>query len=79
MPGRRTRKVLLKREALWERLDRLNISQNELAQRLGITTGHLSRLVNGQRSPSPALRRLLMETLECHEFDDLFHVVNDDA
>lgn len=79
MPGRRTRRVLLKREAFWVRLDRLNISQNELARRLGITTGHLSRLVNGQRRPSPALRRVLMETLECQEFDDLFFVVNDDA
>ncbi len=79
MQGRRTRRVLLKREALWERLDRLNISQNELARRLGITTGHLSRLVNGRRCPSPALRRLLMEVLECQEFDDLFYVVNGDA
>lgn len=79
MPGKRARRVLIKREALWDRLDRLNISQNELARRLGITTGHLSRLINGQRCPSPALRRLLMETLECREFDDLFYVVNDDA
>ena len=79
MPGKRTRRVLLKREALWERLDRFNISQNELAHRLGISTGHLSRLVNGQRCPSPSLRRLLMETLDCHEFDDLFYVVNDHA
>ncbi|MDE2885440.1 MAG: helix-turn-helix transcriptional regulator [Chloroflexota bacterium] len=79
MPGRRARRVLLKREALWDRLDRLNISQNELARRLGISTSHLSRLINGQRCPSPAVRRLLMEVLDCTEFDDLFYVVNGDA
>ena len=79
MAGRRTRRVLLKQEALWDRLDRLNISQNELARMLAISTGHLSRLVNGQRCPSPAMRRRLMEALDCQEFDDLFHVVNGDA
>ncbi len=79
MPGRRARRVLLKQEALWDRLDRLNISQNELARMLGISTGHLSRLVNGQRCPSPPMRRKLMESLDCKEFDDLFYVVNGDA
>ena len=79
MPGRRARRVLLKREALWDRLDRFNVSQNELARRLDISTGHLSRLVNGQRCPSPSVRRRLMEVLDCREFDDLFYVVNGDG
>lgn len=79
MPGRRARRVLLKQESLWDRLDRLNISQNELAHMLGISTGHLSRLVNGQRCPSPSMRRKLMEVFDCQEFDDLFYVVNGDA
>ena len=78
MPGRRsTRKVLLRAEAVWNRLNRLNMSQNELARTLGISTGHLSRLINGRRCPSPRMRKLLMEALDCAEFDDLFVVVGD--
>lgn len=79
MPGRRARRVFLKPEALWDRLDRLNISQNDLSRMLDISSGHLSRLVNGQRCPSPSMRRRLMEGLDCQEFDGLFYVVTGDA
>ena len=77
MPGRRpAMKVMLRAEAIWERLNRLNMSQNDLARLLGVSTGHLSRLINGRRCPSPRMRKLLMETLDCSEFDDLFVVVS---
>ena len=77
MPGKRpAMKVMLRAEAVWERLNRLNMSQNDLARLLGVSTGHLSRLINGRRCPSPRMRKLLMETLECAEFDDLFVVVS---
>ena len=79
MPGRRTRRVFLRPEALWDRLDRLNISQSDLSRRLDVSTTHLSRLVNGQRCPSPSMRRRLMEGLDCQDFDDLFYVVTGDA
>ena len=79
MAGRRaSRKVLLRAEAVWERLNRLNMSQNELARMLGISTGHLSRLINGRRCPSPRMRKLLMDALDCPAFDDLFVVVSGD-
>lgn len=67
-------RVLLRPGAVWERLNRLNMSQNELARTLGISTGHLSRLINGRRCPSPRMRKLLMESLDCSDFDELFHL-----
>ena len=79
MPGRRfARRVMLRAEAIWDRLNRLNMSQNELAHLLGISSSHLSRLINGRRCPSPSMRRRLMEALGCSEFDELFVVVNCD-
>ena len=38
--------------ALWERMDAHNLSQNETARLAGISSGHLSQIVNGQRNPS---------------------------
>lgn len=79
MAGKRpVRKVRLKAEAVWDRLNRLNMTQNDLARLLDISSGHLSRLINGRRCPSPSMRRRLMESLECSDFDDLFVVVNCD-
>ena len=46
-------------QALWERMDAHGISQNETARRVGISNGHLSQIMNGQRTPSgDVLRRL---------------------
>ena len=67
-------RVRLNASAAWERMARQNLSQNELARRLGITSGYLSQLVNGQRCPSPSLRRRLLETLPASSFEDLFVV-----
>ena len=79
MPGKRpAQKVRLKAEAVWHRLNRLNMTQNELARLLDISSGHLSRLINGRRCPSPSMRRRLMDALDCLEFDDLFLVVSCD-
>ena len=64
--------VWLKALAVWELLDRLGISQNELARRCGFSPGHLSMLMNGKRSPSPRVRRRLMEVLGVDDFDLLF-------
>ncbi len=45
--------------ALWERMDAHGWSQNEVARRAGISTGYLSEIMNGKRTPSgPVLRRL---------------------
>ena len=80
MTGRRpVKKVLLRAGAVWELLNRRNLSQNELARQLGVSSGHLSRLVNGRRCPSPSMRRRLMESLGCPQFDDLFDMVSGDG
>ena len=71
---RRLQKVRLSALALWTHLNRHNLSQNELARQLGITSGYLSQLISGQRCPSPQLRRRLLGALGDPPFDDLFIV-----
>ncbi len=68
------RRVRLKAQALWEILDRLNMTQSELARRVGITPGYLSLLVCGRRSPSAALRQRLQDALGVEDFDVLFEM-----
>ena len=65
-------RVKLNPHAVWERLNRLNITQNQLAAMAGITSGYLSQLMTGTRSPSAEVRKRLQETLEIPRFDDLF-------
>ena len=73
MSGRRPfLKVWLNGPAVWQRLGRYNISQNDLARRIGVTSGYFSLLVNGKRCPSPRTRQRLQEVLGNAEFDDLF-------
>ena len=38
--------------ALWDRMDAHGYSQNEVARLAGISSGHLSQVMNGQRTPS---------------------------
>ena len=47
------------RRVIWDRMDELGISQNEAARRAGISSGHLSQIINGQRSPSARVLRSL--------------------
>lgn len=68
-------RVLLNTAAVWELLDRLGISQNELARRCGISRGYMSQLMRGERSPSPKLRRILQQVLGVDDFHAIFIVV----
>ena len=68
----RAPRVWLNPVAVWELLDRMGISQNELARLAGISPGHLSLLMNGKRSPGPSVRRRLMRALGVEDFDRLF-------
>ena len=70
-------RVRLDAHAIWTRLNRLSMSQNELARLAGTSSGYMSQLVNGQRSPSPVMRRRLMRVLGDAPFDALF-VVEDE-
>lgn len=47
------------RDAVFERLNAHGISQNEAARRAGISSGHLSQIVNGHRDPSPGVLKRL--------------------
>ena len=38
--------------ALWDRMEAHDLSQNETARLAGISSGHLSQIMNGQRNPS---------------------------
>jgi hypothetical protein len=40
-------------------MDLLDISQNELARRAGVSTGHLSQIMNGKGKPSPGVLKRL--------------------
>ena len=44
-------RVKLNPQAVWEHLNRLNKTQNELAAMVGITSGYLSQLMTGTRLP----------------------------
>ena len=49
--------------ALWDRMDAHGYSQNHVARLAGISTGHLSLIMNGQRTPSGDVLRRLHEVL----------------
>jgi len=66
--------IRLNNVAVWDFLTRRNLAQNELARTLGITSGYMAQLISGSRSPSPKLRRTMLEVLSPLTFDDLFIV-----
>ena len=49
--------------ALWDRMDAHGYSQNQVARLAGISTGHLSLIMNGQRTPSGDVLRRLHEVV----------------
>ena len=47
------------REAVWDRMELLGISQNEVARRAGVSSSHLSQVMAGRATPSPGLLKKL--------------------
>ncbi len=74
MPSTTQATVLLKKQALWDRLALLGRSQNWLAREIGISPGYLSVLINTGRAPSGRIRRRMQKVLGVQQFDDLFTV-----
>ena len=70
--------IKVNRRVVWDRLARLNITQNDMARRVGISSAYLSRLISGKRSPSPGMRVRLLQALDYPAFEDLFIVVSAD-
>lgn len=75
---RESPRVRLKPEPLWERIGRRNLSQNELAGLAQISSGYLSQLISGRKSPSPEVRRRLQAALNITHFDELFALEYED-
>jgi hypothetical protein len=65
-------KVLLKAHSIKKRLIRMNKSQNWLASQFKVSSGYMSHLMDGSRSPSPSLRERIMKQYPGSGFDDLF-------
>ena len=47
------------REAVWDRMDVLGVSQNEVARRAGVSSAHLSQIMCGKAKPSPGVLKRL--------------------
>lgn len=62
----------LNAEKARERLNVLNISQRELARRIGRSPNFVSDLFTSRRCASGETRRRLMEVLQVSRFEDLF-------
>ncbi len=74
MVGGVQQRIRLKSHRLATALGKHRRSQNAWAQRLGLSKGYLSQLVNGRRRyPSADVRRRLLEAVEL-EFDELFEL-----
>jgi putative transcriptional regulator len=65
-------KVKLNRTMFEVAMTRKNLSQRDLAEKIGFSRSHVSHIINGRREPSPAMRRLILEYLREYTFDDLF-------
>ncbi len=46
-------------QAVWDRMNAHDLSQNEVARRADISSGHLSQIINGNRNPSPGVVKRL--------------------
>ncbi|MXZ90472.1 MAG: helix-turn-helix transcriptional regulator [Chloroflexi bacterium] len=62
----------LDQDKAWERLNVLNMSQNELARRIGRSQGFVSELFNGRRYAAGETRRRMVAALGVARFEDLF-------
>lgn len=49
-----------------------NLSQNELARKLGTSSGYLAQLLARSRCPSPRTRAKLMRVMGLTKWDELF-------
>jgi len=65
-------RVRLKPDPVWAFLEERDISQNQLARVVGISSGYLSQLMSGSAHPSPEVRQRLLRVLGKTDFDDLF-------
>ena len=65
--------VLLKTQALWDRLALMQRPQNWLADAMGIGRSYLSKRLNQGLAPSGRMRRRMMQVLGIEDFYELFY------
>jgi transcriptional regulator with XRE-family HTH domain len=65
-------KVKLNQTAVLRAIARRNMSQNMMAITLGTSSGYLSQIMRGTRTPSPQMRAKLQNFLSPLTFDDIF-------
>jgi len=66
--------VKLNRPALRKALARENLTQRELAEKIGFSKSQVSHVFVGRREPSARMRRSILEQLNEYSFDDLFTI-----
>jgi len=64
--------VKVNKLALLRAIARRNMSQNMLAIRVGSSSGYISQIMCGTRTPSPRMREKLLNVLAPLTFDDIF-------
>ena len=64
--------VKVNKLALLRAIARRNMSQNMLAIRVGSSSGYISQIMCGTRTPSPKMREKLLNVLAPLTFDDIF-------
>ncbi len=67
-------KVQLRGRAIRKMLAQRNRQQKWLAAELGITSGYMAQLLNGDRGPSPELRQKIQMCFEGKSFHELFSI-----
>ena len=75
--GKHTRnslRVMLNAAPVWDFLEERDMSHNELAHLVGISSGYLSQLMSASAHPSPELRRRFQCVLGVTDFDDLLTI-----
>ena len=65
-------KVKVNRLAIEVAMSRKNMSQRDLAKKIGFSRSHLSHIITGKREASPSIRRLILECFPKNTFDDFF-------
>ncbi len=65
-------RVKLNRKVVEREIVRRNLSLNMVAIKAGLSSGHLSQIVSGNRYPSPQTRQKLLKALQPLTFDDVF-------
>jgi len=70
--------VKVNKLALLRAIARRNMSQNMLAIRVGSSSGYISQIMCGTRTPSPRMWEKLLNVLAPLTFDDIFIIEESD-